>query len=262
MTYDSSELFKTLEELSVSIVQNRDSAVAIRPEDEPNVLGTRLVTREPAGTFGFALPVLQQWFAAQAIRSGRTSLDSVLESVDTFVGWSWPLVILLATSKTTECDALMHGIIQFDAGAGSWVLTQAAETGWSSNEGLHSESTATRWKAVCYSWSTGLGPVASLIDPRSPSNPPVLASITSSVDPNTNQQVWQIDALDILPSGDAWPWRCRQEQIAKGMAEVLAEPLPLTSCPGVWRDELRFARVCRMAGLTASLLTKVRRVEV
>jgi hypothetical protein len=101
-------------------------------QEVAGLLSTGLVTRR-AGGIAFGLPALAQWFAAQAVLSGETSIEIVLATPEDLELWLYPLGLVVALGGWDRSQEVLAALLEKAAGFAFRVLdvafTQAVMTG-------------------------------------------------------------------------------------------------------------------------------------
>ena len=87
---------------------------------------TRLVSETQGGNVAFALPIFEQWFAAQGLLQSPPQVRAALRSPGAFGRWRWSLAIAVQSAPTRLVDDLLESIFAANPGAGAWVTNASA----------------------------------------------------------------------------------------------------------------------------------------
>jgi hypothetical protein len=87
---------------------------------------TGMVTRED-GWVRFGLPAFEQWYAGQALVSGRADLASITSSSDLMSRWRYPVAIAVAVADRARSDQLLAELSDLAPAVVPWVLHEAEE---------------------------------------------------------------------------------------------------------------------------------------
>jgi hypothetical protein len=125
----SDETWQDLARLAVRILEQPEAATAALFHPLPRV--RRLVATDLAvpdnGTLTFALPVFEQYFGSEAIRSGLVSLEAVA-AAGSFPRWRYALAFAVSSASAPDQEALLIGLARVNPAAAFWVLDEIAET--------------------------------------------------------------------------------------------------------------------------------------
>ncbi|WP_445185104.1 NACHT domain-containing protein [Pseudonocardia sp. Cha107L01] len=108
------------------------------PDVASSLTHTRLVVQE-GRSLRFALPVIEQYFAAQALLREESSANVSLESMDDFEAWRWAYVIAAGFGDADDVDRLIERLGDRWPGAAIWVTTQAVSSGLAIEEAPESD---------------------------------------------------------------------------------------------------------------------------
>ncbi|HEY9470899.1 MAG TPA: hypothetical protein VIQ76_14940 [Propionibacteriaceae bacterium] len=122
----SEDLNALLRRLAVSSV----SGLPLNPiigdlVERSRLFATRLVIDKRDGSLSFALPLLEQFFAAQAIIRGEISLEEIASTMNIFGRWRYPLAFAVVMAQPEVADRLMSSVARWNPGAASWIVDQA-----------------------------------------------------------------------------------------------------------------------------------------
>lgn len=95
-----------------------EQEIGARAEIEA-LLASGLVVRRPAG-IAPGLPVIAQWFAAQALLLGEVDVEPLLAAPDDIDLWLYPLAIAVATGSQERGAALLEPLMRSLQGSRSW----------------------------------------------------------------------------------------------------------------------------------------------
>jgi hypothetical protein len=114
---------RVLRRLAVKSVERELGAVAEQeigaPAEIEALLASGLVVRRPAGIVP-GLPVIAQWFAAQALLVGEVNVEQLLATPDDVDLWLYPLAIAVATGSQERGGALLEPLMRSSQGSHSW----------------------------------------------------------------------------------------------------------------------------------------------
>ncbi|MGH3983204.1 MAG: hypothetical protein ACRDST_11090 [Pseudonocardiaceae bacterium] len=125
----SDETWQDLARLAVRILQQPESATAALFHPLPRVrrlISTDLVVPDN-GTLTFALPVFEQYFGSEAIRSGLVSLEAVAVA-GSFPRWRYALAFAVSRASAPDQETLLIELAKVNPAAAFWVLDEIAET--------------------------------------------------------------------------------------------------------------------------------------
>ena len=75
------------------------------------ILSSRLVT-EKQGKIGFALPILNEWFAAQSLIAGNPDPALLAQDAEQLVSWRYSLIMAIATSGHDQVSKFLTPIVK------------------------------------------------------------------------------------------------------------------------------------------------------
>lgn len=131
--------------------------------DQAAVLASRLVARE-GDTLAFPLPLLEQWFAAQALLDGLVDFLPLVDDLRQFEPWRWPLVMATRIGAHQPVTGLLAPLAARHPGLAGWVVRQGEESRSWRNQPLAAPppapESARRVRDAMQAWVTGLGPLA------------------------------------------------------------------------------------------------------
>ncbi|WP_328647395.1 hypothetical protein OHS58_05765 [Amycolatopsis sp. NBC_00348] len=125
----SDETWQDLARLAVALLEQPQTATAALFEPLPRLrrlVATDLVVMDNR-TLAFALPVLEQYFGAEAIRSELVSLEAVA-AAGSFPRWRYALAFAISSAAAPEQEALLIKLARINPAAAFWVLDEIAET--------------------------------------------------------------------------------------------------------------------------------------
>jgi hypothetical protein len=261
--------------LAVALTRGHGDGLSFR--DRQIARSSRLVADGPKGSVLFALPILQHWFAAQALLAGAVPAAEVVADAHSFIHWQWAAAVaLLSAPGASAIDDLIATWIAGNSGAGAWVLKEAFSglRHWrSEQQELDAKTSGPRLLRALRTWNDALGPFAKGVLPfplvRGPvglgvtvSGPRVDVAFSSSqpttdyvteVPPGVHPLVgvtadgWRPWISGGAPDGDAWPWIMVRNTIAKATLKKLSNDPFLGAPDGIWVQERRFDLARRLA---------------
>lgn len=273
----SAVTFSALEKLAVSLT--RDEGDGLTFAERQIVRSSRLTSDSSNRSVTFSLPILQQWFAAQAVLSGVVPADEVTQSAKGFSNWRWASAVAALSAPTdTALDDLIDTWLRGNPGVGAWILTQAfhGHRQWrSEQEGdLDAGSSGLRLLRAFRIWSDALGPMSVGTLPAAFHEGPVKLGVSVSgqrvnvaigrvkpesdivtevppgvhpfiQDPSSSWQPW---FNGTVPAGRAWPWLMAKKKVAGATLSKLSEDPNFGSADGVWAQERRYDLARRLLG--------------
>jgi hypothetical protein len=138
-----------------------------RQADQATVLASRLVAQE-GDTLAFPLPLLEQWFAAQALLDGLVDFAPLVDDLRQLEPWRWPLVMATRIGAHQPVTRLLEPLAARQPGLAGWIVHQAEESRWRHQPSAApppARECAQRVREAMHAWVTGLGPVASELAP-------------------------------------------------------------------------------------------------
>lgn len=155
-----------LETLAVAAVRANN---AVDPRaiglDTRMLLRTRLVELVK-GRVRFTLPIFEQWFASQAVLSGKVPVDEYTSTVDGFAQWRYVLAIATTTGTRELVDPIMRALVRSNPGTAAWVIQE----GMSSS--IDDDAEPGEWHragasvlSTMEAWFDGLTPLTTALDP-------------------------------------------------------------------------------------------------
>lgn len=217
---------------------------ALAAEDADALLASRLLVVH-AGRAVFALPIFEQWFAAQALLRLEVLAADVFADTASFARWRYAAAVAIAAGDSASVDHLMSVAARWNPGAAAWLVEEAISSRLSlgdRGEALGdwlSVGTAIR-EATC-AWVTGLGPAADLVDPvrhlpGDGADPLSGATLCVAVEGSRIQQSWA--SSDAVPGPVAYgaPLSFQVERVLEaGLASAWAQPHRLLTGFGAGR---------------------------
>ncbi|MEU4821832.1 hypothetical protein AB0H37_08185 [Actinomadura sp. NPDC023710] len=227
----------------------------------PDVLATRFVVQQ-GGTIAFALPILQQYFAARSVlESGFEATD--LRDLTLMDRWRYALLLAISGGSWRQVNSLLEQLVAHVPGLASWLIRNAIpSTGESSSVSLPNDlkyarrirDSLTSWTAI-FKFPDMLG----FVDEQG-----IVNTVGTSISENRvlvglrpggrqeevanlppNFTAPQVDGLrwspvqmsEIQPDLVAWPWRFALDFISADLEILLkARVLPLPHCPAYVRE--------------------------
>lgn len=146
-----------------------DPLIALPGTSRAALTSSRLVIFEGARC-RFALPVFEQWFAAQALLAGLVHLDEITANLLSFAKWRYVLAACLSSGTRESTDPIMMRIAAWNPGAIGWLVKESLPASLGSAQGAEVDEwriEAQRvWEAT-KSLTDGLGATARLVRPTS-----------------------------------------------------------------------------------------------
>jgi hypothetical protein len=137
------------------------------PEELDSLVRSRLVVRE--GKFlRFGLPILTQWFAAQALIHRHRTSKELLANPLLPDRWRYALAIAVATTSRKKVDALLGPLAREQPGLASVVIGEAVRQ-WPSEQAdltIESLDAARALRTAYLAWDDGLAPISAELLPH------------------------------------------------------------------------------------------------
>lgn len=89
------------------------------------LLDSRLVSEDDHGRPRFALPVVEQYFAARALAQHEVDIDTIIADLAMVTRWRYSMAMMLATSSATEATELMDPMARAHPGVAGWLVEEA-----------------------------------------------------------------------------------------------------------------------------------------
>jgi len=128
---------------------------------------------EEEDSIRFTLPILADWFAADAIRKGEESVERIASSVETIERWRHPSAVALVVAANSTIDDAMEMLSRESPGQAAEVL-KMAEQREKPSDSTDPLVIGRRVYRVMGGWLAGLGPLAALT-PWTDSNGQILS---------------------------------------------------------------------------------------
>ena len=223
--------------------------------------------------FGFSLPVLCQWFAAQALASGNATGEDVIASSERLDRWRYALVIFTGFNSHKTVTRVLAPIGKFDPGFVSLVIDDAIEM-WGRPSGSDmppAVECGQRIHDVMASFVDGLGPLANAIAPVASDRKLFQVGVRMSGDglavgwsrTKTEPCVVEVDSFRIPPHYEllhewshitwampapesTWAWRWVRGHLGSELSEVVRNrKLPIGN--GMMLKEKIWKEACKIA---------------
>jgi len=262
------ELYKLLKKTAIKLVSSGGVSDGLTFQERQQIRATRLVAVSPDKSVEFALPIFQQWFAAQDLLNNEKLLRESVSTPESFDRWRWSLSIAgLSAQTAVEFDEFAVVLMQVNPGAAAWVLDQIASArGWpsrNSNEFVDPITAGDRVLLATRTWINALGVLAPHLFPVAHEKQPislrivvkggVVGTIWDRHVPVRDRVTTLEEGLDFQKSdtwlfyssagavnGFEWPWARLQEDIAQGMSKALSSMYCLGPAGGIWHHESRY----------------------
>jgi hypothetical protein len=225
-----------LEELAVCLTR---AGRAIDPRQIQNLdlislRSTRLV--EFVGPrVRFSLPIFQQWFAAQAVLSGRVSAAEFIADVRSFGRWRYVLAVAVASGTHETMTPVLEQVAAWNPGAAAWVLGEGKNAALDVGElPLLSEPIllGEEIRRAMKAWLQGLGPIGQALYPAAivgGSGSATLEDVQLSISWNGQggHIMWtpkpHPDAPNVVDANGNWNRHSNGSVIAHAIGEVIPE---------------------------------------
>ncbi|MFD2876373.1 hypothetical protein ACFTAO_11085 [Paenibacillus rhizoplanae] len=118
--------------------------------------------------FFFSLPIISQWFAAEAIANGQRSVSDLLINSSRIENWKYPLAIFLANFFKRDCIRCFFGeLVLKHPGFASIIINEGLSTWGLSNEVFPPPALecGNQIRSRMEVWIQAIGPLKYLIAP-------------------------------------------------------------------------------------------------
>ncbi|MFD0425308.1 hypothetical protein [Streptomyces parvus] len=160
---------RLLQRLATECVSNAGLAAAAdvgSPGDMHALLDTRLVVRVGERHLAFALPVLEQYFAGQALLTGGVPAE-VTQNVELLDRWRYGLAMAVASAGWEAARTVLEPLLRTQPGIAAWAVHEAIPRAVHEGEGPWPDMPASlvsqRLQTTLEAWQQGLGPAGDLI---------------------------------------------------------------------------------------------------
>ncbi len=136
------------------------------PIDLGPLLNSGLVSaRDDA--IGFAIPILREWFAAQALASGGVKPEDILSAPESVDLWFYPLAVMVASNGWEVLERVFSVVVEHQPGVASQVLDEACGRHRTSRGAtkISPLDSAKRLREAMQHWVHGLGDLARHVAP-------------------------------------------------------------------------------------------------
>lgn len=126
------------------------------------------IIRETDAGWGFSLPILLEWFAAQSLRARPELVPQLLKAVDGIEAWRGALEIAVGTFDFEACYAILKPIVDEDPGFASEIISKATNQWGQKDDADLSVSpiiAAQRVRSCMGDWLGAVEPLKHLIGP-------------------------------------------------------------------------------------------------
>jgi hypothetical protein len=274
----SREMYAAMEKAAVELTRSGGFSDGLSFQERQLVITTRLVvlSRE-GGPIRFALPIFEQWFAAEVLTKDDSVLADGLAGPEQFDRWRWVLAIALLGADVALCDQLMSAALNLNPGAGAWLIQQVAsrQRAWGDDTGpdLDPIESRARMLVATRSWLNALGDLAPEVLPVHHHEDPFRLGVDvdgrrlefSWADPGVADEVvslppglhpflppppgWQGFFSSNAGDGTLWPWVVLRDRVAQGTLNALENLGEIGPADGVWRQEYRYMAARNLTGI-------------
>lgn len=282
-TLGSNEIFAVLITLSVSLTSSNGTSDGLGFRERELAVATRLVARTDDGSVAFALPIFEQWFAAQALLNDRAPLEESTANPRAFDRWRWVLAIAVMSGTPNQVDDIIGACLHMNVGAGAWLVQQVAQGRQHTLSTVTtppitgSAEVGTRLLRSARSWIDAAGTLAPNVLPIDDGASPIrlgarmdgnrlswawsaecgvtdeVVILPPHVHPLTPSLDWRARQSGVLPAGRAWPWEILRDDVARQVLPLLESPQIPTADGGIWQHEARY-RTARIVANVGSAL--------
>lgn len=242
------------------------------PADVEALLTGGLVVNRPGGVAP-GLPVIAQWFAAQALLLGEVDVELLLAAPDDIDLWLYPLAIAVATGSQEQGAAVLEPIIRALPGFAFLVIDEALGTaGFDDVDAPPWREAGEQMRAAMRAMADGLGDLSPLALPLD-EHGDVLPLAVSTEGSRVHYAVWEgeeprdpVHAMPREPSGfeafpgynlvgfgeigrgSSWAWRWTRERLRHGLKQLFDHKLLPAGPDGVIAEEGAWSIACALAG--------------
>jgi hypothetical protein len=281
-TMTSDSLYKLLVKLAASLTESNGASDGLAFRERQQAVSTRLVNGVEGESVTFALPVFEQWFAAQALLATPQTMEEALTDPRSFDRWRWAIAIAVMSGDDAQVDDLIEACLRMNPGAGAWVVAQVAQgrrrVGPGDGSALDASTSPGRLLRASRTWVDTIGDLAAGVFPVASAADPI--RLGTRMHGDAFDHAWclrtgPIDEVVTLPDsvapfamqgsdwvglhagrplqGSAWPWETRRDDIARNILSLLEDNLVLGPDGGLWQLEARY-RVARIVNRSRSAL--------
>jgi len=220
------------------------------------LLGSGLVVHE-RGAVTLGLPVLTQWFAAQALGHGIVQVQDIAPSVQILYRWRYALQIFINTISRDRVGSVLETMVACDPGLVGLVIQDEtpfasrpseSDVAWIPTAQAAGEAVRHAMEA----WADGIGPLAAAIAPIDIDGG--VRSVAAGLRPPVLTTAWlrsraSGDVVELAPSdlglegprsvawtscrGQAvlresyWEWKRTLDELVDGLSQLLEDRVPL-----------------------------------
>jgi hypothetical protein len=227
------------------------------------LIGSRLLVVDE-GRAVFALPLIEQWFAARAVLLGEVPVQETIASLAEFGRWRYVLSVAVASGQPATVNPVMEAVASWNPGAAGWLAHEAISSGLShgaSEQVGNWQQIGVAVRAATAAWAIGLGPAARFAVPMrhmpgTRDDPLSAATLAVRVDEERVGLGWapsrqvagpvsydpphpMAERRDAtmwvgLRSGGSppdrnWPWALTLNEMSRGFVDALVQDLPLVT---------------------------------
>lgn len=272
---------RVLRALAVMSVKRELGPVAAQeigaPAEIEALLTGGFVVSRPAG-IAAALPVIAQWFAAQALLLEEVDVKQLLAAPEDIDLWLYPLAIAVATGSREQGAAILEPIVRALPGFAFRVIGEALGTAGDGDAiSPPWREAGEQMRAAMQAMADGLGSLGALAlpldehgtvvplavstegsslhyaiwngsDPRNPVHPMPPGAPSSGARWFNALPGYAVEGFDEVSSGSSWAWRWATERLRDGLKRLFAGKL-LPAQPGSAITEERvWAAACALTG--------------
>jgi nucleoside phosphorylase len=229
---------KVLQRLAVSTIDHGGEPVHYRTVGglfELDALSSTGLIVQRGDSIGFAVPIVAQWFAAQAIARDEVDVLSIVLDKRRSGAWRYPFSIVAASAHGETMHEMMRLLASNDPALAAVVLKDAVGETFRDHHGTEGGTVApeVRLQVAWRSWVTGLGNLALAAGPVGVAGSPY--SVRTRVEGAELIVEWfdvpagGISAPRLVHSlrlstgnrGEAWPWQLPLQHMKRELADCL-----------------------------------------
>ena len=230
------------------------------------LFGSGLVSRR-GDKFGFSIPVIGQWFAAQAVIKRQTSVKAIISDRRRADLWRYPFSIVAASSDDQIVNELLEQLTVNDPGFAAMVLDDAVGQafGRRSSQSDISPNCEEGLQKAWSGWIGGVGNLSAIADALDDRGHPLTVRASqeqrrlsiywyencsenlTNVDGHALGWSWRYVSLDDQSGQPAWPWQFMLDTLKGSIRKSLCghsipndDSNPL-SVEAVWAGALELA---------------------
>lgn len=229
------------------------------------------VVREESGLLDFGLPLLTQWFAADALLAGDITITEIAESCERLDRWRYALAIALSLGTRPFVDDTMGELAAADPAFAAEVVQESFQQWGTTSSSPVSGPSPTSLEAghalhqALTTWDRSVGAIGGLLLPhtddgtlrpigvavregcldfawrRGTTTDPAVSDLTVYVDLFSEGSDWLVERGSRWADETGWAWRWTLDLLRDHLKRILDARSFTTSDPGLLREDLWLA---------------------